>query len=169
MKAAGISSEAVKKATGKDWKEWFAILDKAGAKKLDHRGIVEIVGTFGGGPWWQQMVTAAYEQERGLREKHQKGGGYAARGSRTVNVPLGKLYEAMEAPLKKEKGVEIRRATPGKSVRVKWKDGSRVSVNCYAKGAGKTQVTVQHEKLAGAKDVVRLKKYWGEALGELNL
>jgi len=29
-----ISDDAVKTKTGKPWKEWFSILDKAGAKKI---------------------------------------------------------------------------------------------------------------------------------------
>ena len=37
----GISSAAVKKATGKTWREWLAILDKAGAAKLPHKDIVQ--------------------------------------------------------------------------------------------------------------------------------
>ncbi len=37
----GISSAADKKATGKTWREWLAILDKAGAAKLPHKDIVQ--------------------------------------------------------------------------------------------------------------------------------
>jgi hypothetical protein len=36
------SDEAVDKATGKKWNEWFAILDRAGAKKMPHREIVQV-------------------------------------------------------------------------------------------------------------------------------
>jgi hypothetical protein len=34
-----ISDEAVAKATGKDWGQWFALLNAAGAAELSHRGI----------------------------------------------------------------------------------------------------------------------------------
>lgn len=34
--ALKVGDEAVKKATGKAWPEWFKLLDKAGAKKLPH-------------------------------------------------------------------------------------------------------------------------------------
>ena len=87
MKAAGVGDDAVCKATGRDWRQWFALLDKAGARKLNHRGIVELVDRNGGGPWWSQMVSVAYEQERGLREKHQKADGFAAGVSRTIGAP----------------------------------------------------------------------------------
>ena len=33
MPTSRISDEAVRKKTGRDWKGWFALLDKAGAKK----------------------------------------------------------------------------------------------------------------------------------------
>ena len=35
-KAAGISDEAVAKATGKTWAEWLKVLDAAGAKIMSH-------------------------------------------------------------------------------------------------------------------------------------
>jgi hypothetical protein len=35
-RTAGISSEAVRKATGRTWAEWLRLLDKAGAKKMAH-------------------------------------------------------------------------------------------------------------------------------------
>ena len=63
-----MSDAAVQASTGKIWKEWFAILDKAGARKMDHKQIVAyLVKHHKVGPWWQQMVTVIYEQARGLR------------------------------------------------------------------------------------------------------
>ena len=40
-KTAGISDEAVRKATGKTWKEWTAALNKAGGRKLEHEQIAD--------------------------------------------------------------------------------------------------------------------------------
>src|SRR5882762_4706979 len=92
-KAPRMSDEAVKAKTGRTWKEWFGILDKAGARKMSHPEIVKYLHTkHDVGPWWQQMVTVTYEQVRGLRELHQKPAGYSISVSRTVNVPLAKLY-----------------------------------------------------------------------------
>ena len=36
-KTAGISDEAVAAKTGKTWAEWIAVLDSAGAGKMDHK------------------------------------------------------------------------------------------------------------------------------------
>jgi hypothetical protein len=68
-KAPRMSDEAVKAKTGKNWKEWFAILDKAGADKMNHQEIVKYLKTKQGvGPWWQQMVTVTYEVRTGHRD-----------------------------------------------------------------------------------------------------
>jgi hypothetical protein len=56
-KAPRMSDEAVKAKTGKAWKEWFAILDKAGANKMNHQEIVKYLNAKRGvGPCRQQMV-----------------------------------------------------------------------------------------------------------------
>jgi len=62
----------------------------------------------------------------------------------------------------------VRKATANKSMRVTWADGAtNVDVNFWAKGPAKSQVAVQHEKLAGVADVARRKKYWAAALSKL--
>jgi len=64
-KSAGVSNEAVRAKTGKTWPDWFAILDKAGARKMDHKQIVAYLNEHHQvGPGWQQMVTVGYEQAR---------------------------------------------------------------------------------------------------------
>ena len=71
-KAASVSTEAVRDNTGRGWQQWFEILYAAGAKGMNH---TEIAGYLRRehqvSPWWSQMVANDYEQDRGLREKHQ--------------------------------------------------------------------------------------------------
>jgi len=57
-----MSDEAVRSKTGKTWPEWYEILDKAGARELDHKEIVALTQHHGVGSWWGQMVTVTYEQ-----------------------------------------------------------------------------------------------------------
>ena len=72
-----ISSEAVKAKTGKTWAQWFALLDKSRAQAMSHKDIVAVLaGKNGLGPWWRQMVAVAYEQAKGLRDKHEKPDGF---------------------------------------------------------------------------------------------
>ena len=94
--AQRLSDDAVKERTGKIWADWFKILDKAGAKKWPHKEIAAyLLEKHKVGGWWSQMVAVGYEHERGLREKFQKcDGEFSASSSRTLAVPVAKLYTA---------------------------------------------------------------------------
>jgi len=172
---ARISSEAVRATTGKSWKEWFAVLDKAGAGTWPHKDIARHLHDECGCPnWWSQMVTVGYEQARGLRVKHQKcDGEFSASASKTLAVPVSALFAAWNEPklrskwLSGAKGLTIRKATENKSLRITWPDGTNVDVNFISKGPAKSQVAVEHGKLAGVTDVPPIKEYWAEALAKL--
>lgn len=167
-----MSDSAVQTKTGKSWDEWFAILDSAGARSMSHKEIVAILDQHGVGPWWRQMVTVTYEQARGLREKHQTATGYTANASRTLAVPVDRLFEAWsdEAIRRRwlpDADLTIRKATPGKSLRISWGDGTNVDVGLLAKGDSKSQIAVEHAKLPDAEAVGRAKEYWKRALDRL--
>ena len=173
-KTPRMSDEAVKAKTGKTWKQWFAILDKAGAKKMNHQEIARYLKTEQGvGPWWQQMVTVTYEQARGLRKPHERPDGYQISVSRTVNVPIAKLYNAFANDKARkawlaEDGLAVRKATANKSMRVTWNDvKTSLEINFYPKGEDKSQVVVQHSKLPNAKASATMKTYWTRALDRL--
>ena len=92
---AGMSDAAVRKATGRNWKEWVSTLDAVKANEKPHAEIAEYVHSIGTRDWWSQTVTVGYERIRGLRDKGQRrGGSYEASKSRTFNVPIDKLYAA---------------------------------------------------------------------------
>jgi hypothetical protein len=169
-----MSDAAVQSKTGKTWKEWFAILDKAGAKQLTHQEIVKYLNTkHGVGPWWQQMVTVSYERARGLRDLHQKPGGYEISVSRTINVPISMLYNAFADDKARnawlpEQGLAVRKATANKSMRVTWNDvKTSLEISFLAKGDDKSQVVVQHSKLPNARASTTMKTYWRKALDRL--
>ena len=167
-----IGDEAVRKKTGRDWIGWFALLDRAGAKKMAHKEIAQHLGSIGVPGWWAQMVAVSYEQERGLREKYQQqAGGYSASASKTFAVPVDILYknwaeEKLRGRWLKEITV-VRKATTNKSMRITWPDQTSVEAYFVGKGEQRSQVAVQHGKLAGKKDVERIKKYWHAALDRL--
>ncbi|MBI1854231.1 MAG: hypothetical protein HYR85_28160 [Planctomycetes bacterium] len=170
----GLSDAAVFAKTGKHWEEWFALLDKAGAKKMNHSAIAAHLHDDLGCPgWWSQMVTVGYERERGLRVKHQTATGFTVNGSKTVGVPLATLWRAWTDAKKRAKwlrdpGFVVRKQTAERSMRITWVDGeTNVDVLFTAKGAAKSQVNVEHAKLADIKAVERMKKYWGDNLDSL--
>ena len=169
-----MSDDAVKAKTGKMWKEWFAILDKAGAKNMTHQEIVRYLSEKQNvGPWWCQMVTVTYEQQTGKRALHEKPGGFQISVSRTIDTPLTKLYRAFAKEEERsewlgEDNLEVRKATPNKSMRVTWKDKkTSLEINFYPKTAGKSQVVVQHSKLASASAAAKMKTYWSKSLDRL--
>lgn len=172
----GISSDAVEAKTGRTWAEWIAALDKAGAAKWPHKEIAAYVHEeFDIPGWWSQMVTVGYEQAKGLRVAHQTARGFEGSASKTVAAPVAKLYQAWIDPKIRDKWLigakkmVIRKATPNKSIRITWTDGkTSVQVGFYPKGAGKSQVAVQHSKLGSVKEVEAMKKCWKSALERLD-
>jgi hypothetical protein len=168
------TDKAVKAKTGKVWAEWFEILDKAGAKKWPHKDIAAYLHEKQKVPgWWSQMVSVGYEHERGIRQKFQKcDGEFSAGGSRTVAVPMAKAFAAWTDEKLRQRWLpgaklEITTATPGKYVRGKWNENTRLSVGFYVKGPEKTQVAVDHSKLANSKECAKMKSYWFSALNRL--
>ncbi len=167
MASKNIGDDAVKRATGRNWAEWLELLDKAGAKKMEHRDIATMVSEkFGAPPWWSQMVTVTYERERDLREVHQTATGYVANVSRTFAMPVDALFDVFRRVAKKAKYKE-RKATAPKSLRLTAPDDTSVEVGFYAKGDSKSSVAVQHSKLTSQKDVAKRKEYWRGVLDAL--
>jgi hypothetical protein len=172
-KTAGISDDAVEKATGKTWAQWGKLLDKDGCKRMPHKEIAQLVHEkHGVGDWWSQMVTVGYEQLRGLRKPHQMVDGWKCSVSRTVDVPLSRLFQAWSDERIRGKWMgarklTVRKATANKSMRITCPDQTSLEVNFYSKGTGKSQVAVQHSKLKGEAEVARSKKYWAGALEKL--
>ncbi len=173
-----IGDAAVKQATGKSWPQWFTALDKASCKGKDHKTIVKATGKLAPetGGWWRQMVAVEYERERGLRKMNEKVGGFALGVSRTLPVPIGRLYKAWtDARTRKrwlaDPAFTVRKSTPNKSMRITWVDGkTNLNVYFWVKGTAKSQVSVNHDKLRSKRDVERLRTYWRtnlDALAEL--
>lgn len=169
---AGMSDAAVKKATGRNWKQWTSTLDAARAHEKPHGEIAEYVHSLGTPDWWSQAVTVGYERIRGLRDKGQRrGGSYEASKSRTFNVPIAKLYGAFaNARLRKKwlpDALKVRTANENKTMRASMEDGTLVQFYFMEKGAGKSSVAVQHQKLADKASIERTKQWWAERLDAL--
>jgi len=170
----GISSAAVRAATGKSWKQWCTLLDKAGGRSMNHKEIVAVVGgKYDVGPWWQQMVTVGYEQAAGLRKKHEKPEGFQISRSKTYAVPASKVFAAWSTSARRaawlgNKSITVRKSTRNKNLRVTWSDGkTSLDVQLVPKGAAKTQLTVQHSKLPSSREAEKMKSYWSQTLARL--
>ena len=173
-KLAGRSDAIMKERTGCTWERWVKALDYAKAYTWTHREIAQHVHEKYKVPgWWAQSVTVGYERIKGLRAVGQRrDGSFEANKSRTFSVPLVRLYRAFHDARTRAQwlpGVEltVRTATRGKSMRITWPDRTSVAVGFSGRGQGKSQVAVQHEKLADRAAQVRMKQYWAERLDAL--
>jgi uncharacterized protein YndB with AHSA1/START domain len=163
------SDEAVRERTGRGWEEWFELLDEWGAAERSHREIaLWVAEQHDGEPlrWWAQSVTVSYERARGLRALGERADGFSAGASKTVAVPVDRLYDAfVDEPLRarwlSDDRLRERTATKPKTARFDWDGGqTRVHVTFTAKGEAKSTVTVDHRRLADAAEAERMKSFW---------
>ena len=99
--------------------------------------------------------------------------GFAVGASKTIAVPVGRLFEAFEDEDLRERwlpGAElhVRTATAPRTARYDWEDGStRVIVGFDDIGEAKSRVAVSHERLPDADTADEMKACWRERLAAL--
>jgi hypothetical protein len=149
-----VSEASIRERTGRGWDEWFGLLDAGGATGHTHTEITRWLATeHKVDSWSRQAITVGYEQERGLRAPGQSAdGSFSASASKTVHVPVDRLYEAFaDAALRARwlsGDLEVATTVPAKTFRAAWEDGSTRTVAGFtAKGADKAQVALLHEWL----------------------
>lgn len=170
-----MTDAGIKSRTGKGWDDWYAALDKAGAQRLDHKGITAILSDrMKVGPWWGQMIAVSYERARGLRAMNQKcDGEFSVSVSKTLPVDLSTLFAAIADDKSRAKwfpkGVfRLTSQTKNKYFRGAWgRDGAKLEVGFYAKGQGKAQIVIQANKLAGPQAVESERAVWKKAMERL--
>jgi uncharacterized protein DUF4287 len=170
-----VTREAVRKATGRDWAEWFALLDGWGATGRPHRDIAaRLAEEYGIGNWWSQTVTVAYEHARGLRPHGgSRDGTFAVTASRTMAVPVERLFaafldDALRARWLPDVPLLPRTVRPVRSARFEAGDGTRVNVGFTAVGPGRARVALQHERLPDAGTADKYRAHWRERLAALD-
>jgi uncharacterized protein YndB with AHSA1/START domain len=163
------SDEAIRRRTGRGWEEWFDLLDDWGADQRSHREIARWVAEQQGIEplaWNAQAVAGSYELARGLRAVGEHADGFAVTVSRTVAVPVDRLYEAFVDESVRERWLpdsqlRERTATRPKSARFDWGSGeTRVNVTFLAKGEAKSTAALEHTRLADAGEAERVKAWW---------
>jgi hypothetical protein len=161
--------------TGRPYSEWFAELDAWGAAEVPHKEIAAWLSSERGVPgWWAQNITVEYERARGLRAVGQgRDGLFSVSATKTVAVPIERLYEAMADPAERDRWLPSaplseRTATPPRTARFDWGDGTtRVVVGFFVKGDAKSQIAVAHERLPDPESAATMKAYWRERLSGL--
>ena len=148
------SDEKMTAATGHGWEHWLSILDRWGARDRKHGEVATYLSTEHGVPgWWTQSITNGYERTRGIRRKHQQADGYTIYASKTVNVPVGELFDAfvddaVRGQWLTDGAMALRTSVANKTARFDWGDGTtRILVTFDAKGPEKASAHVSHERL----------------------
>ena len=171
-----VSEESIRERTGRGWEEWFDLLDGWGAAEKPHKEIARWVGAqleiepLG---WNAQAITVSYERARGLREVGERADGFAAGASKTIPVPVERLYDTFVDESRRREwlpdaDLRERTATRPKSARYDWRDGTtRVHVSFVSKGDAKSTVAVEHLRLSDAEEAGRMKAFWRERLSAL--
>jgi uncharacterized protein DUF4287 len=169
-----VADERVTEATGRGWQAWFELLDEWGAARRTHTEIARwLREQHGVDGWYSQSITVGYERARGLRAPGEHDHGFAVNASRTIAVPVERLFEAFEDEALRERwlpeaDLRLRTATAPKSARYDWEDGStRVNVGFEGVDDAKSRVALSHERLPDADTADEMKAWWRERLSAL--
>ena len=163
------SDEKIRERTGRGWEEWFGMLDEWGAAGRSHRETARWLAEQQGLhplAWNVQAVASSYERARGLREPGEKNDGFAITASKTVGVPVERLYDAfvddsLRTDWLPDGQLSARTATKPRSARFDWGEGqTRVNVTFLAKGENKSTIALEHRRMASADEAERMKNYW---------
>ncbi|MEX2536911.1 MAG: SRPBCC domain-containing protein [Trueperaceae bacterium] len=191
------SAEAVHSATGKDWTEWFRLLDEAGAAQMGHKEIVSWLRDEAqlANAWWQQTVTVEYEKARGKRALvgQTADAGFQVGAQRTIDSPAERVWEWLttapgrdvwlgkvdELPLEKGRRYEtvsgtsgeIRAIRPNQRVRLTWQPNGWPRPSTMQVSVtpkeGRCTVGFHHEKLPDANARQAMRAHWTEVLDQL--
>jgi uncharacterized protein YndB with AHSA1/START domain len=169
-----VSDQKVTEATGRGWEAWFETLDGWEAASRSHTEIARwLREEHGVDGWYSQSITVGYERARGLRAPGQRPDGFAVGASKTIAVPVERLFEAFEDETLRERWLpraelRLRTATAPRTARYSWEDGStRVIVGFEAAGEAKSRVALSHERLPDADTAGEMKAWWRDRLAAL--
>ena len=172
--ALTLSDEVIRRRTGRGWEEWFNLLDEWGAAQRPHREIARWVAEEQGADGWDaQSVAVSYERARGLRAVGQRADGFAVTASKTVDVPVERLFDAfVDESLRRrwlpDGELRERAVSRPRSARFDWGDGeTRVNVGFTAKAEGRSAAALEHARLPSAEEAERMKAFWRERVGAL--
>lgn len=189
------SDAAVQRATGKGWREWLRVLDRAGAKRMEHRDIVALVQKEKvPNGWWCQMVANGYERARQGRVIGKTTEvGFQIGVSKTVQASKRKVWQFLMSPrglaLWLGRGArlpmrvdrqyatldgttgEVRSVKTGERIRLSLRKGSKESTLQMSVRAAsvpsRTRVQFHQEKLSSARERERMRTHWQGVLAEI--
>lgn len=195
-KLANISTESIKKNTGKTWDQWVEILNKAGAKIWTYQETTAYLGRkHKVSVWWRQWVSNGYQVAVGNRiQGRTLKGDYSIIVTRTIHKDHKKIWKLLVSdqglavwlrPMSKfrlqvkhtfetDAGVygEIRTMLAHRRVRFTWQEAdwdksTTVQMFLSPRKNGSTILAFQHEKLRDGRLREPLRQYWSQIADEL--
>jgi uncharacterized protein YndB with AHSA1/START domain len=172
--AAGVSTDAVMRRTGKNWDAWFEVLDSAGAATLDQRGVIAILAQKHGiGPWWQQMIAVGYESLRSKSDKPPAPDGFQINSSCTIDAPLTRVFRLWNDAGERARWLAddrfvVRQTSADKVIRARWGKGTSHVAVSFTEKSGRTEVSVEHHQIESRGAAEQMKAYWAKKLGLLD-
>lgn len=168
------SDEAIAARTGRTWPDWFAILEAWDAADRPHAEIARWLNAeHGVDGWWAQELTVGYEIATGRRRPGQRPDGFEISVSKTIEVPVERLFEAFVVDAQRARwlpdvSIRLRTATPHRTARFDWEDGrTRLAIGFTAKGDSRSAVALAHQRLPDAEAAERQRSLWRERLAAL--
>jgi hypothetical protein len=169
-----VSDAALRKATGREWDDWFRILDDRGLEGFSHRDTAQWLNDVHGvDGWWAQSITVGYERARGLRQRHQRPEGFEVSVSKTLGAPVAVAWAAVADPVMRARWsgdlvLVERTLRPPRYARFEVaEDASRVLASIDAKGEARSVVTITHGRLTDAEAVEIRRAAWKRRLAAL--
>jgi len=189
-----VSAQAVRKATGKSWEEWFTLIDKFGGAAKGRKAINELLYNKNKvDPWWTTTIVVEYERARKVAEKDGHPKGYTICATKAIQAKPQHLFDAFAKPAAlsrwfgagtkldfREGGAfsnadgnrgTLKKINPGKALRFTW-EGERhapvetVEVKFQPSGA-KCTVMITHDRLQDRDTADGMRAAWGAALDTL--
>jgi hypothetical protein len=169
------TSKTLRESTGRDYSEWFGLLDTWGAPGRPYHEIADwLTGEHGLSTWWAQKLIVEYEQDRGIRKPGARpDGSYSAGASKIIDgTPETILNAFTDGDLRLRwlpgESLAVRKINRARSAHFDWNGGpERIQVTVEVTRAGKTSLAVEHNRLSDADAAERRKTWWRDRLSDL--
>jgi uncharacterized protein YndB with AHSA1/START domain len=189
-----LTADAVKKATGKSWEQWFKELDSLGGPAKGRKEMNDLLyKKMKVDPWWCSTIVVEYEAARKVLEKDGHPKGYTICATKAIAAKPQDLFAHFSDAQKLSKWFapspkldfqeggqfstadgnrgQFKRISPGKVIRFTWQNersspGEIVEVKFQPSGT-KCTVMVTHERIVGRDAADGLRAAWGSALDAL--
>ncbi len=162
-----IDDEAVRIATGKNWREWTDALENASLEGRSHDEIAAWLDHEHSVPsWWRQAIAVAFERSIGRRDRRDMPDGFDVvveaefDGDREAVFRLWAEDEQRIQWLRR-RDLEVTDLRPPERVRGRWLPvDSEVEVTLKAGDAGGTRLRLVHRKLPNSEAAKKMRSFW---------